>query len=266
MKRIAARAASARPVSDTAPSDAELERYARQIVLPEIGGLGQMRLRAATVAIVGAGGIGSPAIQYLAAAGVGTLRIADDDAVDLSNLQRQVLFTTQDVGRGKCEVAAEVVHHLNPHVATQLWPERIEAATAADFVAGADVVLDGSDSFATRRLIADAALAAHIPLVSASVGRFEGQLAVYRGWEAGLPCYRCLVGDAGDREGESCADIGVLGALAGVMGSLAAIEVMRAITGFGTDQAGRLLLVDALSLRMRSVVLPPDPACAVCAA
>ncbi|RHW16284.1 molybdopterin-synthase adenylyltransferase MoeB [Sphingomonas gilva] len=246
------------------PSDAELERYARHIVLPEIGGLGQVKLRAATVAIVGAGGIGSPAIQYLAAAGVGRLRIADDDEVALSNLQRQTLFGTQDVGRGKCEVAAEAVHHLNPHVATELWPERIEAHNAGDFVQGANVVVDGSDSFATRLLVADAALAAKVPLVSAAVGRFEGQLATYRGWEPDAPCYRCLVGaDPGLAE-VSCAEQGVLGALTGVMGSLAAMEAVRAITAFGEDAAGKLLLFDALSLRARTLTLAKDPACAAC--
>lgn len=262
----AALAALARPVSDDAPSDAELERYARHIVLPEIGGLGQMKLRAATVAIVGAGGIGSPAIQYLAAAGIATLRIADDDEVALSNLQRQTLFSTQDIGRGKCEVAAEVVHHLNPHVTTQLWPERIEAHNVADFLEGADVVLDGSDSFTTRLLIADAALAARVPLVSAAVGRLEGQLATYRGWEDGQPCYRCLVGADPDRAEASCAEQGVLGALTGVMGSFAAMETIRVITGFGEDSAGKLLLVDALSLRMRTLTLAKDAACPACGA
>lgn len=247
-----------------APTDAELERYARHIVLPEIGGLGQMRLRGATVAIVGAGGIGSPAIQYLAAAGVGTLRIADDDRVDLSNLQRQTLFATQDVGRGKCEVAAEVVHRLNPHVATQLWPERIEARNVVEFIAGTDVVLDGSDSFATRLLVADAALTQRIPLVSAAVGRFEGQLAFYRGWLPDKPCYRCLVGAIGDDADVTCAESGVLGALTGVLGSLAAIEVVRAITGFGEDSAGKLLLVDALAFRMRTLSVPKDAACPAC--
>lgn len=265
MTPCAARAGSVRPVSEDAPSDAELERYARHIVLPEIGGLGQMKLRAATVAIVGAGGIGSPAIQYLAAAGIGTLRIADDDSVDLSNLQRQTLFTTQDIGRGKCEVAAEVVHHLNPHVAAELWPERVDTHNAADFVAGADVVLDGSDSFATRLLVADAALAAKVPLVSAAVGRFEGQLATYRGWDD-QPCYRCFVGSDPDRADVSCAEQGVLGALTGMMGSLAAMEAIRVVTGFGEDSAGKLLLVDALSLRMRTLAMPKDAACPACAA
>ena len=262
----AARAGSVRPVSEDAPSDAELERYARHIVLPEIGGMGQMRLRAATVAIVGTGGIGSPAIQYLAAAGIGTLRIADDDEVALSNLQRQTLFSTQDIGRGKCEVAAEAVHHLNPHVATELWPERIEAHNVADFLRGADVVVDGSDSFATRLLVADAALAAKVPLVSAAVGRFEGQLATYRGWEDGQPCYRCFVGSDPDRTEVSCAEQGVLGALTGVMGSLAAMEAIRTLTGFGEDSVGKLLLIDALSLRMRTLTLTKDAVCPACSA
>lgn len=252
-------------MSEPPPSDAELERYARHIVMPEIGGMGQMRLRAARIAIVGAGGIGSPVIQYLAAAGIGALRIADDDYVSLSNLQRQTLFTTQDIGRGKCEVAADAVHRLNPHVRTELWPERIDAANAAGFLTDVDVVVDGSDSFATRLVVADAALVARVPLVSAAVGRFEGQLAVWRGWEAGRPCYRCFAGDAVDLPDATCADQGVLGALTGVMGSLAATEAVRAVTGFGGDSSGKLLIFDALALRMRLLTVPRDPQCS-CAA
>lgn len=242
-------------------SDAQLDRYARHIVLKEIGGGGQLRLLGATVALVGAGGIGAPAIQYLAAAGVGRLRVIDDDAVAMSNLQRQVLFATADVGTPKVRAAAAAVARLNPDVAVEARETRLEAGNAVALLAGADVVVDGSDDFTTRLLVADTALAARIPLVSAAVGPFDGQLAVYRGWEAGKPCYRCLVGDDPARAGTSCADDGVLGALTGVLGSLAALEAIRAIVPFGTDPAGSLLLVDALGFRFRTVRVAPDPAC-----
>ncbi|UIJ44411.1 molybdopterin-synthase adenylyltransferase MoeB [Sphingomonas cannabina] len=247
-------------------TDAELDRYARHIVLREFGGAGQMRLRAAHVAVIGAGGIGSPAIQYLAAAGIGRLTVIDDDAVDLANLQRQTLFGTADIGHAKVEAGAEAVARLNPHVELIPLRKRIDPGNAERLLAGTDVVLDGSDSFATRGAVADAALRLRIPLVSAAVAQFEGQLAVYRGWEPDKPCYRCLVGHPEDRPEESCAEAGVLGALAGVMGSLAALEAIRAVAPFGDDPAGKLLLVDALSLRFRTVTLPKDPGCPTCAA
>jgi adenylyltransferase/sulfurtransferase len=242
-------------------SDEELDRYARHIVLKEIGGAGQARLAAAHVLVVGAGGIGSPVIQYLAAAGVGRLTIADDDRVALSNLQRQTLFTTRDVGHAKVVAAANAVQRLNPHVTVTPIDRRVGAGNVAMLLTGVDVVVDGCDNFATRLAVADAALAAHVPLVSAAVGQFDGQLAVYRGWEAQKPCYRCLVGgDPGEPEA-SCADQGVLGAMTGVMGSLAAIEAIRQIVPFGEDPAGRLLLVDALAFRFRTIMLPKDPGC-----
>jgi adenylyltransferase/sulfurtransferase len=241
--------------------DAQLERYARHIVLREIGGDGQMRLRQATVALVGAGGIGSPAIQALAGAGLGTLRLIDDDLVSLSNLQRQTLFGTGDLGRSKVAAAARAVAALNPDVRIDARQTRLDAANARSLLDGADVVLDGSDNFETRLAVSDAAQALRVPLVSAAVGQFDGQLAVYRGWEAGRPCYRCLVGDAPARPEASCADQGVLGALTGVIGSLAALEAIRAVVPFGTDPAGSLLLVDALGFRFRTIALPKDPGC-----
>ena len=247
-------------------TDAELDRYARHIVLKEIGGAGQMKLKAARVAVVGAGGLGSPCIQYLAAAGVGALTIIDDDTVALSNLQRQVLYGTGDIGRCKADSAAEAVARLNPHVAVNPVAQRLAAANAAALLRGHDVVADGSDSFATRLAVADAAHALRIPLVSAALGPFEGQLATFRGWAADLPCYRCYVGDAADRPGDSCADQGILGALAGVVGALQALEVIREITGFGTSLAGRLLLYDALAGRMRTLQLTKDPGCRGCGA
>ncbi|MBN8806927.1 MAG: molybdopterin-synthase adenylyltransferase MoeB [Sphingomonas sp.] len=249
-------------MSDPTPlSDADLTRFARHIVLKEIGGVGQARLRASHVVVIGAGGIGSPALQYLAAAGIGRITIVDDDAVDLSNLQRQTVFGMTDIGNGKVDAAAAALARIDPAVTIVPQAVRIEASNAAELLAGADVVLDGSDNFATRLAVADAALAARIPLISAAVAQFEGQLAVYRGWEADKPCYRCFVGDDPDRPEVSCAEIGVLGAMAGVMGSLAALEVVRAIVPFGEDPAGKLLLADALAFRFRTLSLPKDPGC-----
>jgi adenylyltransferase/sulfurtransferase len=242
-------------------SDDDLTRFARHIVLKEIGGAGQARLRGSHVAVIGAGGIGSPALQYLVAAGIGRIRLIDDDVVDLSNLQRQTLFGIADIGTVKAGAATDALARIDP--ATTIVPlvVRIDASSAEDLLAGADIVLDGSDNFATRLAVADAALALRIPLVSAAVGQFEGQLGVYRGWEADKPCYRCFVGGDPDREGASCAEVGVLGAMAGVMGSLAALEVIRCLVPFGEDSAGKLLLADGLSLRFRTIALPKDPGC-----
>jgi molybdopterin-synthase adenylyltransferase len=242
-------------------NDEQLDRYARHIILKEIGGAGQQRLLDAHVVLVGAGGIGAPAIQYLAAAGVGRLTLIDDDHVSLSNLQRQVIFATDDIGQPKVEAAEVVVALLNPEVRITGRPLRLTVDNAADLLAGADVVVDGSDNFATRLAVADAARALHIPLISAAVGQFDGQLAVYRGWEADKPCYRCLVGHDPDRPDISCADQGVLGALTGMMGSMAAIEAIRAVVPFGVDPAGTLLMVDALNFRFRTIGLPKDPGC-----
>ena len=242
-------------------TDPQLDRYARHIILKEIGGAGQQRLLGSHVVLVGAGGIGAPAIQYLAAAGVGRLTLIDDDHVSLSNLQRQVLFATDDIGQPKVEAAEVAVALLNPDVRVSGRQLRLTADNAAALLAGADVVVDGSDNFATRLAVADAARALRIPLVSAAVGQFDGQLAVFRGWEADKPCYRCLVGHDPDRPDISCADQGVLGALTGTLGSLAAIEAIRAIVPFGADPAGSLLLVDALHFRFRTIGLPKDPGC-----
>ncbi|MES2270035.1 MAG: HesA/MoeB/ThiF family protein [Pseudomonadota bacterium] len=246
-------------------TDAQLERYARHIVLKEIGGAGQARLLSGHVALVGAGGIGSPAIQYLAAAGVGTLRVIDDDAVALSNLQRQVLFGTADIDAPKAEAAVAAVARLTPDVHVIPILQRLTADNAALMLRDVDVVIDGSDSFETRLAVANAAQRLRIPLVSAAVGQFEGQLAVYRGWEADKPCYRCLVGGDPGRAEASCAEQGVIGALTGMMGSLAALEAIRAMVPFGDDSAGKLLIADLLSLRFRTLTVPKDPACPRCA-
>lgn len=242
----------------------ERARYARQIILREIGGAGQRRLKRSTVAVIGAGGIGSPVIAYLAAAGIGQLLVIDADHVDLSNLQRQILFGAADVGAPKAVQAASAVARQNPHVAVRTTAARISAENAPTLLAGADVVVDGCDNFSTRLAVADAALNAHIPLVSAAVGQFEGQLATYRGWEADKPCYRCLVGSAPDRDEATCAEQGVLGPVTGILGSMAALEAIRAVVPFGQDPAGRLTLLDLLDLRFRTIRVPKDPACPAC--
>lgn len=245
-------------------SDDELDRYARHIVLREVGGRGQALIKAARVAVVGAGGLGSPCLLYLAAAGVGGLTVIDDDSVALSNLQRQVLFATGEIGQPKAGAAAARLAALNPHVAVTPVLTRLDAGNAAALLAGHSVVADGSDSFATRLAVADAAYALRIPLVSGAIGPFDGQLATFRGWEAGKPCYRCLVGAATDADARNCAETGVLGALAGVIGAMMALEVLREIAGFGDSLAGRLLLYDALGARMRTVALPKDEGCGGC--
>lgn len=242
-------------------TDPQLDRYARHIILKEIGGAGQQRLLAATVAVIGAGGIGSPALQYLAAAGIGRLLVIDDDVVDLSNLQRQTLFATADIGRSKAKVAAERIAAMNPDVKVDTATIRITADNADTLLAEVDLVLDGCDNFGTRLAVSDASIRLHIPLISSAVGQFDGQLGVWRGWEADRPCYRCLVGDDPGRDDVSCADQGVLGALTGVMGSLGAMEAIRALTGFGDDPTGKLLLVDALAFRFRTMKVPKDPLC-----
>lgn len=248
-------------------NDEELERYARHIVLSDIGGAGQNAIKSAHMLVIGAGGIGSPVIQYLAAAGVGALTIVDDDVVSLSNLQRQTLYTTEDVGQPKAQVAAARVHALNPYVAVTPVETRVTAAQMPNLLRGISVVIDGSDNFATRLAVADAANAARVPLVSAAIGQFQGQLGVFRGWEADKPCYRCFVGDAHDADDcDTCADVGVLGAMVGMMGSMAAMEAIRCVTGFGTDPAGKLQLVDGLDLTLRAIRLPKDPACSACGA
>jgi molybdopterin-synthase adenylyltransferase len=246
-------------------SDDQLDRYARHLVLKEIGGAGQAKLLGAKVLVIGAGGIGSPVLHYLAAAGVGQIKIVDDDRVSLSNLQRQVLFGTEDVGAWKVDVAAAQLSRINPDARVTPLRERIGPDNAHTLMQDVDVVIDGSDNFATRLVVADAAYSLRIPLVSAAIGQFHGQLGVWRGWEEGKPCYRCFVGDAFDAEDcDSCSDVGVLGAMVGLMGSFAAMEVIRQIAGFGDDQAGKLHIFDGLAPSMRSIRMPKDPGCKTC--
>ena len=245
---------------------AELERYARHIVLREVGGPGQAALKRARVLVVGAGGLGAPLMMYLAAAGIGTLGVIDDDAVSLSNLQRQIIHGTPDLGLAKVESAAAAVARLNPHVAVEMHHVRLSAANAAALLAGYDLVADGSDNFATRYLVSDACFFAGKPLVTAAVGSFDGTLTTIRAHETGRdgkpnPTYRCLFPEpppAGSIP--TCAEAGILGALTGVIGSMMALEVMREIVGFGEGLTGRLLMVDARAMRFETLRYAWDPA------
>ena len=240
-------------------SDAEVERYARHLVLREVGGPGQQRLKAAHVLIVGAGGLGAPASLYLAAAGVGQITLVDPDAADLSNLQRQVIYRPSDLGAPKVEAAAAQLSALNPHV--QINPVRLalDSANAGDLVASADLVLDGTDDFATRFAVNAACVAHGKPLVSGAIGRWTGQVGVFKG----QPCYRCLVPDI-PPDAETCAAVGVIGALAGVIGSMMALEAIKVVTGAGEPLEGRLLIYDGLAAETRTVRIGADPGCAVC--
>ncbi len=246
-------------------SSDEIERYARHIVLREVGGPGQNKLKAARVLVVGAGGLGGPVIQYLAAAGIGTLGLVDDDTVSLSNLQRQVLFVTADIGRGKAERAGAAVAALNPHVAVELHSLRLTAENAEDLIARYDIVVDGSDNFATRYTVSDACFRARRPLVTGAMGTFDGTVTTLRPFESNAegkpnPTYRCLFPEA-PPEGSipTCAEAGVLGALTGIVGSTLALEVIREIVGFGEGLVGRLLLMDTRSMRFETLRYGWDP-------
>ena len=242
--------------------DEELERYARHLVLRQVGGPGQARIRSGRVLVIGAGGLGSPLALYLAAAGVGTIGLVDDDAVSLSNLQRQILFSTADIGRAKVEAGAAALNALNPGVRIETHALRLTQDNAAALFAGYDIIADGSDNFETRFLVNDTAFAAKKTLVSAAVTEFEGQLATFKAHDGVSPCYRCLFRDPPPPGTvPSCSEAGVLGAAAGVMGSLQALEVLKEIAGFGVGLAGRLLVYDALTARFRTIALPRDPAC-----
>jgi molybdopterin/thiamine biosynthesis adenylyltransferase len=246
---------------ETAFNDEEVERYARHLVLREIGGPGQQKLKRARVLIVGAGGLGAPAALYLAAAGVGTLRIADPDHVSLSNLQRQVLFTAADLGAPKVQATAERLAALNPHVQLEMCNFAFTEEDAAGLLDGCDLVLDGTDDFATRLMVSDAAVAAGVPLVSGALGRWSGQVGVFEG----RPCYRCLVPEI-PPDAETCAAVGVVGALAGVIGSMMALEAIKYLTGAGRPLSGRLLVYDGLAGESRTVRVGADPACPACGA
>jgi adenylyltransferase/sulfurtransferase len=248
-------------------SPEELERYARHIVLREIGGPGQQKLRAARVLVIGAGGLGSPILLYLAAAGVGTLGIVDDDAVSLSNLQRQVLHGTKDIGRDKTASAADAIKALNPHVTIAIHKTRITKENAEDLIAKYDVVLDGSDNFSTRYAVSDAAFRAKRPLVMGWLGTMDGAITTLRPYEkndetgAPNPTYRCLFPEPPpDGTIPACEEAGVLGALPGTVGSLMAMEAIRQIVPFGEGLVGRLLMIDARSMRIETISYAWDKA------
>lgn len=240
-------------------TDEEVERYARHLVLREVGGPGQQRLKAASVLVVGAGGLGAPASLYLAAAGVGRIVLVDADRVDRSNLQRQVIFAENDLGRPKVEAAAERLRALNPHIVVDPVPVHLEEANAAGLVRGVDMVLDGTDDFATRFCVNAACVHHERTLVSGAIGRWTGQVGVFRG----RPCYRCLVPEI-PPDAETCQAVGVVGALAGVVGSMMALEAVKLIAGAGQPLAGRLMIYDGLAAETRTVKIGADPDCPVC--
>jgi adenylyltransferase/sulfurtransferase len=242
-------------------ADEELERYARHIVLPQVGGVGQRRLKAAKIAVVGAGGIGGSVIPALAGAGVGRLTIIDSDIVELSNLHRQPLFTEAAEGKPKAQLAAGFVKRLNHFVEVAPKYERITQENAADLLADHDLVIDGSDNFATRLAVSDACVGLRIPLVSAAAVQFQGQVGLFRG----QPCYRCFVGDAFDSDDcDTCSELGVLGAFVSTAGSFATLLAINSLIGIGEDQAGKLHLFDGEKLEWRTIRIPADSRCRAC--
>lgn len=242
----------------------ELQRYARHIVLREIGGPGQARLRAARVLVLGAGGLGSPALLYLAAAGVGHLTILDDDTVSLSNLQRQVLHGTPDIGRPKLDSAREALARLNPHVAVETRAVWLDAANGAGLVAGHDLVLDGCDSFATRQDVNAACVATGVPLIAAAMSQWEGQISLWHP-AGGAPCYACIFPEAPAAGlAPSCAEAGIVGALPGVMGAMMALEAIKHVARAGTGLGGVMLIYDGLHAETRRIAIARRPGCAVC--
>ncbi|MEI6201303.1 MAG: HesA/MoeB/ThiF family protein [Enhydrobacter sp.] len=247
-------------------TELQIRRYARHIVLAEIGGIGQARLIAAKVLVIGAGGLGAPLLQYLAAAGIGTLGVIDDDTVDLSNLQRQVIHRTGDIGMAKAESARKALGEINPEVNVVVHRERLTATNAARIIASYDLVADGSDNFATRYLANDTCFALKKTLVSAAILRFDGQISTYKAFEgAGHPCLRCIFPEAPSEDAvPSCAQAGVLGALAGTLGSMQAIEVVKEILGVGKSLSGRLLMYDALAASFDEMAIAKRPGCSTC--
>jgi adenylyltransferase/sulfurtransferase len=242
-------------------SDDELDRYARHIVLPQVGGVGQKKLKAARVAVVGAGGIGSAVIPALAGAGIGALTIIDDDQVELGNLHRQPLFRERDAGYSKADLALQFVQRLNRFVKATPVQQRVDAANASQLLADHDLVIDGSDNFATRLAVSDACVGLGIALVSAAAVQFQGQVGLFRS----KPCYRCFVGDAFDSDDcDNCAELGVLGALPATVGSFAALLAINSICGIGDDQSGRVHLFNGEKLKWRAMRIPADPGCRAC--
>lgn len=251
-------------------SPARLERFARHIVLPEVGGAGQVRLAGSHVAVIGLGGIGSPALQYLAASGIGRLTLVDDDVVDVSNLQRQTIFTARDIGHGKAVSARRWLANFDDTLQVDVSDARIAPGNAAGLIAEADLVIDGTDNFATRLAVSDACVKAGNPLLSAAVGRFQGQVAAFAGHLPGEACYRCFVGDAFDAEDcDTCTDDGMLGAMAGWTGSFAALQAIKVLlagtAALGADPGwGRLHIFDGIEPGMRTIRIAKDAGCKGC--
>ena len=250
--------------AESALDDARLTRYARHILLDELGIEGQERLLAARALIVGAGGLGSPAALYLAAAGVGRITLVDDDVVELSNLQRQILHDTQSVGRPKVISGRERIARINPGVVVDVVNERVDEARLTALAREASVVLDGSDNFATRHAVNRACVAAGVPLVSGAALRFDGQISVFDTRQPGAPCYHCLFPEGEDVEEVRCATMGVFAPLTGIIGTLQAAEALKLLAGCGQTLGGRLLLLDAMTMEWRTVRLQKDPGCPVC--
>lgn len=244
--------------------DTQLLRYSRHILLDELGTAAQERFAGAHALIVGMGGLGAPAAQFLVAAGVGRVTLCDDDTVDLTNLQRQILYATADIGTRKVDAAAQRLRAVNPEVRIDTLPARVDAAALAVRVAAADVVLDCCDNFATRHAINAACVQAGKPLVSGAAVRFDGQVAVFDPRDPQAPCYHCLFGDGDELEETRCATMGVFAPLVGIVGAMQAAEALKLLGKFGTPLRGRLLLVDALTMRVRELSVPRDPACPVC--
>ena len=244
--------------------DAQLLRYSRHILLPELGIDAQRKFAVAHVLIVGAGGLGAPAAHFLAAAGVGTLTICDADTVDLTNLQRQILYATDDIGKAKVAAARDRLHAINPDVRVETVPARVGAAELAPLVARAGVVVDCCDNFATRHAVNRACVTAGTPLVSGAAIRFDGQIAVFDPRDAASPCYHCLFGEGEEIEETRCATMGVFAPLVGIVGATQAAEALKLIAAVGEPLTGRLLLIDAFAMRWRDLVIARDPQCPVC--
>ncbi|VAV89045.1 Molybdopterin-synthase adenylyltransferase [hydrothermal vent metagenome] len=244
-------------------NDDQLDRYARHIILKQVGGAGQQKLLSSKVLVIGAGGLGSPLILYLAAAGVGTIGVIDDDLVSLSNLQRQILHTTDQIGNLKTDSARHMVNRINPDVDLITISERLSPDNAESIIGDYDIVADGCDNFETRFVVNDACLKLKKPFVSAALSQFDGQVSTFKGYEPDKPCYRCLIPDHPGDVG-NCAEAGILGAVAGVVGSLQAVEVLKELLELGDSLAGKLLLYDALGTTSRTIKLPKDPGCKAC--
>ncbi len=250
-------------------SEERLARFARHIVLPELGGAGQMALARSHVAVIGLGGIGAPVLQYLAGAGIGRFTLVDDGDVEASNLQRQTIYTTRDIGHGKAVSARRWLANFDDKLAVEIHDKRIGACNAQGLIAGADLVIDGTDNFATRLAVSDACVIAQVSLLSAAVGRFQGQVAAFQGHAENEPCYRCFVGDAFDAEDcDTCAEDGILGAMVGWVGTFAAMQAVRIlvseVSNMGDPAWGKLHLMDGMKPGMRPITIAKDPACRGC--